>query len=547
LRPRGTEPGIKINLPDKEVVTPNPAGEGQGWWSGVADGVNFTLEHQFDLTAATAPVFSFASYWSIEEDWDGGYIEVSADGGATWTALPDLGGNLVQSELNGNNPDLNWVLTGEGLGTLSFDLAAYAGQTVIVRLRYSTDAAVQEDGWWADNVSLVDGSTVLFSDDIENPSSGWAGDWQIVPLTTNYPRYYLVEWRNNSGFDRGLKYAYLTVYNDEDEWEVDRVPFTVPGALMYFRDASYSLDYTLADSLYDAPTIAPKHGLLVIDSHSDPYMWDNYSYASGQNVRISRRLQTADSTFTLKNTTPFTARLGYDPATGEYADTPLETKTFGPREGVSQFHDSLGYYPGLWYNEDDGELYFWDAYASAAVPAQDSYTTKITWADNTPAYDLYGADLGVTVLGSGNPGDDEVQYGLHMAVVAQGRRGEWGLIELWNSPAVLDLTMKVNPSTVRAKHTLLYTLKVENTTPVWQSFEVNNPIPENTTFSKGWFYDADTNSIDWKGMVAPYGTQYLVFTVKVNKGVPAGTIIASEASLADSVLGDSASVEATVK
>lgn len=547
LRPRGTEPGIKVNLPDKEIVTPNPAGEGQGWWSGVADGVNFTLEHQFDLTGAAAPVFSFASYWSIEEDWDGGYIEVSTDGGATWIALSDMDGYLVQSELNGNNPDLNWVLTGEGTDTLRFDLAAYAGQTVVVRLRYSTDAAVQEGGWWADNISLVDGSTVLFSDDVENPSSGWAGDWQIVPLTNTYPRYYLVEWRNNSGFDRGLKYAYSTVYNDEDEWEVDRVPFTVPGALLYFRDASYSLDYTLADSLYDAPSYGPKHGLIVIDSHSYPYMWDNYTYASGQNLRISRRVQTADATFTLQKTKPFTARLGYDPATGEYVDTPLETKTFGPREAVSQFHDSLGYYPGLWYKEETGGLYFWDAAASAAVPAQDNYTTKITWADNTPAYDLYGADLGDTILGSGNPGDDDVQYGLHMAVIGQGRRGEWGLIELWNSPSVLDLTMTAKPTAVRAKGIVTYTLKVVNTTPVFQSFEVNNPIPENTTFFWGWFYNPEANSVDWKGVIPPHGTQYLKFSVKVNKDVPSGTIIASEASLTDGALGDNASVEVTVK
>lgn len=546
-RPGGTESGIKINMPDREVVVPNPLGTGQAWWSSVADQVSYTLQYQFDLTGATAPIFSFASYWSIEDGWDGGYVDVSVDGGGTWTALPDMDGYLVQSELNGNNPAADWVLTGEGTGTLRFNLADYAGQTVLLRLRYSTDAAVQEDGWWADDFSLDDSGTNLFSDDVETPSDQWVVDgWQLVPLTNIYPRYYLVEWRNNSGFDRGLKYPYQTVYNDEDEWQVDRVPFTVPGALLYFRDASYSLDYTLADSWYDPPSYGPKHGLIIVDSHSYPYMW-NTPTASGQGTRISRRVQTADAAFTLQKTTPFTLRLGYDPLTGEYQQTPLETKKFGPREAVSQFHDSMGYYPGLWYREETGGLVFWDVAASAVVPAQGNYTTKITWADNTPAYDLYGYDLGDTVLGSGNPGDDDVQYGFHMAVVGQSKRGEWGLIELWNSPAVLDLTMNVNPTSVKARHSLMYTLKVVNTTPVWQSFELNDPIPENTTYSKGWFYDRDTNSIHWKGMIAPYGTQYLVFTVKVDKGVPSGTIIANEASLIDGALGDNASIEATVK
>jgi hypothetical protein len=100
---------------------------------------------------------------------------------------------------------------------------------------------------------------------------------------------------------------------------------------------------------------------------------------------------------------------------------------------------------------------------------------------------------------------------------------------------------------VKPKQILTYTLKIVNTTPVFQSFELNDPIPENTTFFKGWFYDHDTNSIHWKGWIAPYRTEYLIFQVKVNKGVPKGTIITNQAYLTDSALGDSASVEATVK
>ena len=300
-RPGGTESGIRINLPDQEIVVPNPLGTGQAWWSNVADLADYTLENEFDLAGTTAPIFSFAGSWSIETDYDGGYVEVSTDGGATWTALPDLDGYLTQNTLNGNNPDGNWVLTGIGTGVLSFDLTAFAGQTVMLRLRYATDLGVQYDGWWADDFSLDDGATNLFRDDVEDPPGAWMTDnWQIVPLTNFYPRYYLVEWRNNSGFDRGLKYPNHTVYLDEDEWQVDRVPFTVPGALLYFRDASYKLDYTLSDSWYNPPSYGPKHALIVIDSHSFPYMWDNYTYAGGQNIRISDRVQTADATFTLQ-------------------------------------------------------------------------------------------------------------------------------------------------------------------------------------------------------------------------------------------------------
>jgi len=100
---------------------------------------------------------------------------------------------------------------------------------------------------------------------------------------------------------------------------------------------------------------------------------------------------------------------------------------------VSQFNDALGYYPGLRFRPANNGLYFWDAPASLVVPAKDSYTTRITWGDKSPATDLYGIDLGDTILGSGNPGDAAVQYGLHLAVLANAKNGEWGIIQVWNS------------------------------------------------------------------------------------------------------------------
>lgn len=544
LRPAGTEQGLKVNLPDQEITIPNPLGTGDAWWSDVADLAQHTLAYEFDLTGTTAPVFSFASYWSIEVDWDYGYVEVSDDGGATWTMLQDMDSVFTDTDPNGNNE--GWGLTGEDTGTLRFDLLAYAGQTVQVRLRYSTDLAVQWDGWWGDDFSLDDNGTNLFLDDVEGGAGAWMADgWQIVPITNIYPRYYLVEWRNLSGFDEGLQYAYQTVYSDDDEWEVDRAPYTVPGMLVWFRDAAYNFDYTLSDAWYDPPSWGSKHALLVVDSHPFPYGWDNYQYSTGAAVRLGGRVQSADSPFTLQDTTPFTLRLGYDPFTGDWVEEPLEIKTFGPRPAVSQFHDSMGYYPGFYYI-GDGYLYWWDIDASAVVPAQGNYTTKITDLDYNPFYGLYGIDVGGTVLGSGNPGDDGVQFGLHMAVVRQADDGSWGKIAVWNSPALLDLEKQVSRTAIPAGRILLYSLVVENLTPVPQSFVVDDPIPEGTTFVWGRYYDADTNSIHWEGTVPPGMTRRTYFWARVNNDTPVGTIITNEAYMADDALGDMASVTTEV-
>ena len=242
----------------------------------------------------------------------------------------------------------NLGLNGEGQGTLRFDLAAYAGKTITLRLHYTSDVGVQWAGWWADDFSLVDGATTLFSDDVENPPNGWTTNhFVIVPLTRIYPLYYMAEWRNNSGFDRGLKYPYTTIYNNDatTEWQVDRCPYTVPGMLLWLRNAAHDFDYTLYDSLYDPPSYGPKHALLIVDSHYWPLEWEDMG-TTGVHLRLNSRAQPGNATFTLQNTTPFTARRA------DAAGDILETKTFTPLPPVSQFHDSLGYYPGLRYHFD---------------------------------------------------------------------------------------------------------------------------------------------------------------------------------------------------
>ena len=543
LRPNGTEPGIKVNLPDQEITIPNPLETGQAWWSDLGDLVQFTLAHEFDLTGTTEPIFSFASYWSIETDYDYGFVQVSTDGGTTWAYLTDMDGFFDTSV---SPPGL----TGEGMDTLRFDLSDYiaADQPILVRLNYSTDIGFQFDGWWADDFSLDDNGTNLFTDDVEAGAGDWiVGDgWRLVPVTEVYPRYYLVEWRNLSGFDRGLQYPYQTVYYDEDNWEVDRAPYTVPGMLVWYRDAAYRFDYSLFDSFFNPPSWGPKHGLIVVDSHPFPYGWDGFSYSTGQPIMISGRVQPADATFTLQDTTPFTLRLGYDPFTGEWADPPLETKTFGPRPPVSQFHDSVGYCPGLYYSDVVDDIYIWDEDASAVVPAQGDYTTRITDLDYNPFYPLYGEYFYGTVLGSGNPGDDGVQYGLHLAVLNQAKDGTWGSIQVWNSSAVVNLEMKVNKAQARPGDQLVYSLKVRNTTPAPQYFVVDDPIPAGTTFFQGKYYDAATNSIHWEGTLAPSQTADLTFKVKVNPGT-GGTTITNFATLVDGATGGSATAETMIK
>ena len=107
---------------------------------------------------------SFWHRWNTEDGWDGGVVEISTNGGTTWT---DLGSNAIQNGYNGalgvspNNP-IGGRAAFTGLQTTFVNtiisLAPYAGQSVKIRFRFGSDnntsAPTTPAGWWVDDVVL---------------------------------------------------------------------------------------------------------------------------------------------------------------------------------------------------------------------------------------------------------------------------------------------------------------------------------------------------------------------------------------------------------
>jgi hypothetical protein len=117
------------------------------------------------LPAGQNPVtLKFWNFQSLEPRtggcFDGGILEISADGGATWTQAPPA--SLLTDPYNGpvstswDNPlgGLQaWCGDPQAYLNSIVDMSAYAGQTVRLRLRLGTDESVgRPDGWNVDDV-----------------------------------------------------------------------------------------------------------------------------------------------------------------------------------------------------------------------------------------------------------------------------------------------------------------------------------------------------------------------------------------------------------
>jgi hypothetical protein len=126
-------------------------------WGNQGDEADNTLIFEADLSNVADATLNFDHYLDIEEHWDFGVVQVSTDGGQTWTSLENE--NTTSDVVEEGYPKIKENVPGftgnvKEWSNESFDLSEYAGQKVLVSFRYLTDWGYNDSGWFIDNVSI---------------------------------------------------------------------------------------------------------------------------------------------------------------------------------------------------------------------------------------------------------------------------------------------------------------------------------------------------------------------------------------------------------
>ncbi|MCG8347354.1 MAG: immune inhibitor A [Chloroflexales bacterium] len=293
---------LVVTLPPKEVQTalaPPYAGS-MAWWSGKGDNLDNNLTRALSLPAGQAAALSLQAWYNIEVDWDYAYIEVSNDSGTTWSQLE----TNVSTDTNPNGQNFGNGITGVSGGwvAVNADLSAYAGQNILLRLRYWTDGAVQGLGFLADQIQVVAGGATLFSDGAEAGENGWTlnGFKATTGVESSFfNHYYIAESRQYKGYDAFLEAGpYNFGFRNTLPNYVERFPYQ-DGLLISYWDTSMTNNNVGQH---------PGEGLILpIDAHPTPLIGPD-----GQPWRT--RLQVYDATFGLEPTDPVTWHLNDVPA-----------------------------------------------------------------------------------------------------------------------------------------------------------------------------------------------------------------------------------------
>jgi bacillopeptidase F (M6 metalloprotease family) len=170
---------LSFNGEDFSLFNTSWTSDGDVLYSGTGDLIdNWAI---FETTGGG--VLMFDTYWDIEDYWDFGFIQISTDGGYTWTSL-DNAYTTFEHDPNAhptvvaNLPGLTgwsgaWV-------NMEFDLSAYPGD-IMIAFRYVTDWATTYEGWYIDNV-YVNGTLISDGSD----ASVFKDITEIIPIDNDF-------------------------------------------------------------------------------------------------------------------------------------------------------------------------------------------------------------------------------------------------------------------------------------------------------------------------------------------------------------------------
>jgi immune inhibitor A len=275
LNPRGTEllldqanskgtnhDAVRVDLPQKETVVNTPYSGEYEYHSGSGNNVNNSMLTSLDLTNATAAELTFKTWYDIEADWDYASVQVKEVGSDTWVAVS---GNLTtDTDPHEQNPGHGITGKSDGWVDGNFDLSAYAGKNIELKLNYWTDGAAVNPGFYVDEVTvIVDGAQTLFDDAEGEPVFDLDG-FKKDQGSYYSDHYYLLEWRNHQGVDKGL--AHIRRGESLMKYE--------GGLVVWYVDNSYSDNWT---------GIHPGDGFLgVVDANQETLKWSDNSVASAR-------------------------------------------------------------------------------------------------------------------------------------------------------------------------------------------------------------------------------------------------------------------------
>lgn len=267
---------VKVELPDKVTKVNKPSSGRYEYWSGSGNKLNNSMNTKLKLKKYNSAKLTFKTWYSIEQNYDYAYIKVRCEGKEEWVTIP---GNITVSKDSGVNG-----ITGQSQGwqDAEFDLSAYCGKNIEISFNYNTDDTTFYDGFYVDDIKVQTDKSIILLDDCEDKGKFKLKGFSKNDGNKSTQQYYLLEWRNNTGVDKGL--SNIKTVTGKIQYDT--------GLVIWYIDKAYDNNWVGSSEKGGHPG----YGLIgVVDAEQNPIM-----LSAGKEVPASAELQMHDAAFSLK-------------------------------------------------------------------------------------------------------------------------------------------------------------------------------------------------------------------------------------------------------
>lgn len=178
-----------------------------GMWHGEDSGLGGSsrlITPEIEIASSGDLVISFDHFFKFEssedddggiQNWDGGVIEISMDGGA-WTDVTTFGASLSEP-YNGTIESSNGVLSGRSAyvdtrssrdltnNQITFPAALLSGSSIRLRFLIGTDSNTGDFGWQIDNFTVTNAASPMFSEAVVEDNSCPSATRPVVDAGTD--------------------------------------------------------------------------------------------------------------------------------------------------------------------------------------------------------------------------------------------------------------------------------------------------------------------------------------------------------------------------
>jgi hypothetical protein len=237
-------------------------------YSGMGDLMDNWLIVPLDLTNVSTATLTLNHYYDMEDYWDFGFVQVSTDGGHTWTSLWDNEGLMTDITDPGAHPKVKANVPGftcwsEMFVTSTFDLSPYTGQNIHLAFRYVTDWLYFYEGWYINWVLVEGDGSPIFEHD-GSTIDPFMDITQVIPIDYNFSvklvgakekkggeTFQVVSLATNETTEEGQKNNVTKILSDSD-YVVMLVTFDAPEGFTEYADYTYEVIYNTSTMAKDS-------------------------------------------------------------------------------------------------------------------------------------------------------------------------------------------------------------------------------------------------------------------------------------------------------